>query len=233
VSAMLTVESLDVSYGRAQVLFGVDLQAPAGSLVCVMGRNGVGKTTLLKAITGVLPVRAGRVYFEGRDITKLRTHERVRLGLGYVPQGHETFPQLTVAENLQVAVEAARTDKAAVDEALDLFPALRNLLRRRAGFLSGGQQQQLAIARALVTRPKMLLLDEPTEGIQPSIIVEIEEAIERLHTEAGLAILLVEQYLELALRLADQFVILDAGEVVRAGDKEDLRDESVRQLLSV
>lgn len=232
-SAMLTVESLDVSYGRAQVLFGVDLQAPAGSLVCVMGRNGVGKTTLLKAITGVLPVRAGRVHFEGRDITKLRTHERVRLGLGYVPQGHETFPQLTVAENLQVAVEAARTDKAAVDEALDLFPALRGLLRRRAGFLSGGQQQQLAIARALVTRPKMLLLDEPTEGIQPSIIVEIEEAIERLHTEAGLAILLVEQYLELALRLADQFVILDAGEVVRAGDKEDLRDESVRQLLSV
>lgn len=232
-TAMLTVESLDVAYGRAQVLFGVDLQAPAGALVCVMGRNGVGKTTLLKAITGVLPVRAGRVTFEGRDITKLRTHERVRLGLGYVPQGHETFPQLTVAENLQVAVEAARTDKSSVDEALDLFPALRGLLRRRAGFLSGGQQQQLAIARALVTRPKMLLLDEPTEGIQPSIIVEIEEAIERLHSEAGLAILLVEQYLELALRLADQFVILDAGEVVRAGDKEDLRDESVRQLLSV
>lgn len=232
-TAMLTVESLDVAYGRAQVLFGVDLQAPAGSLVCVMGRNGVGKTTLLKAITGVLPVRSGRVTFAGRDITKLRTHERVRLGLGYVPQGHETFPQLTVAENLQVAVEAARTDKAAVDEALDLFPALRGLLRRRAGFLSGGQQQQLAIARALVTRPKMLLLDEPTEGIQPSIIIEIEEAIERLHTEAGLAILLVEQYLELALRLADRFVILDAGEVVRAGDKEDLRDESVRQLLSV
>ncbi|MDG4766542.1 urea ABC transporter ATP-binding subunit UrtE [Solwaraspora sp. WMMD406] len=230
---MLTVESLDVAYGRAQVLFGVDLQAPAGALVCVMGRNGVGKTTLLKAITGVLPVRSGRVTFDGRDITKLRTHERVRLGLGYVPQGHETFPQLTVAENLQVAVEAARTDKVAVDEALDLFPALVGLLRRKAGFLSGGQQQQLAIARALVTRPKMLLLDEPTEGIQPSIIVEIEEAIERLHTEAGLAILLVEQYLELALRLADQFVILDAGEVVRAGDKEDLRDESVRQLLSV
>jgi len=233
VTAMLTVESLDVAYGRAQVLFGVDLQAPVGALVCVMGRNGVGKTTLLKAITGVLPVRAGRVIFEGRDITKLRTHERVRLGLGYVPQGHETFPQLTVAENLQVAVEAARTDKSAVDEALDLFPALRGLLRRRAGFLSGGQQQQLAIARALVTRPKMLLLDEPTEGIQPSIIIEIEEAIERLHTEAGLAILLVEQYLELALRLADRFVVLDAGEVVRAGDKADLRDESVRQLLSV
>lgn len=232
-AAMLRVTGLDVAYGRAQVLFGVDLTVPAGALVCVMGRNGVGKTTLLKAVTGVLPVRAGRVYFDGRDITRLKTYERVRLGLGYVPQGHETFPQLTVAENLQVAVEAAGTDRTAVDEALDLFPALPPLLRRRAGFLSGGQQQQLAIARALVARPKMLLLDEPTEGIQPSIIVEIEAAIERLHTEAGLAILLVEQYLDLALRLADRFVVLDAGEVVRSGDREELRDPSVRQLLAV
>jgi urea transport system ATP-binding protein len=231
---MLTVKGLDVAYGRAQVLFGVDLDAPAGALVCVMGRNGVGKTTLLKAITGVLPARAGQIVFNGEDITKLKTHQRVRLGLGYVPQGHETFPQLTVWENLQVAVEAAGgADRGAVDEALDLFPALPALLRRRAGFLSGGQQQQLAIARALVTRPKMLLLDEPTEGIQPSIILEIEEAVERLHTQAGLAILLVEQYLDLALRLADRFVILDAGEVVRSGDREDLRDSSVHQLLSV
>ncbi|MDG4830291.1 urea ABC transporter ATP-binding subunit UrtE [Solwaraspora sp. WMMD1047] len=232
---MLTVKGLDVAYGRAQVLFGVDLAAPAGALVCVMGRNGVGKTTLLKAITGVLPVRAGQILFNGQDITKLKTHQRVRLGLGYVPQGHETFPQLTVWENLQVAVEAAggAADRGAVDEALDLFPALPALLRRRAGFLSGGQQQQLAIARALVTRPKMLLLDEPTEGIQPSIILEIEEAVERLHTQAGLAILLVEQYLDLALRLADRFVILDAGEVVRSGDREELRDSSVHQLLSV
>ncbi|HYN94696.1 MAG TPA: urea ABC transporter ATP-binding subunit UrtE [Pilimelia sp.] len=231
---MLTVEKLDVAYGRAQVLFGVTAQAPPGALVCVMGRNGVGKTTLLKAIMGVLPARSGRIVFDGTDITRLKTHERVRLGLGYVPQGHETFPQLTVWENLQVALEAAPSaDRAAVDEALDLFPALTGLLRRRAGFLSGGQQQQLAIARSLVTRPRMLLLDEPTEGIQPSIIVEIEAAIERLHTEAGLAILLVEQYLELALRLADQYLILDAGEVVRAGDREDLRDDSVHSLLSV
>ncbi|MGX7674800.1 urea ABC transporter ATP-binding subunit UrtE [Plantactinospora sp. DSM 117369] len=231
---MLTVQGLDVAYGRAQVLFGVDLEAPAGSLVCVMGRNGVGKTTLLKAIMGVLPVRGGRVHFAGEDITGLKTHERVRRGLGYVPPGHETFPQLTVAENLQVAAEAAgQVSQGAVDEALDLFPALPGLRKRRAGFLSGGQQQQLAIARALVSRPKMLLLDEPTEGIQPSIILEIEEAVQRLHSELGLAILLVEQYLDLALRLADRFVILDAGEVVRSGDRGDLRDPSVRSLLSV
>jgi urea transport system ATP-binding protein len=230
---VLEVEDLQVSYGRAQVLFGVSLTAPAGSLVCLMGRNGVGKTTLLKAIMGVLPARSGAVRFDGRELSRLKVHERVRLGLGYVPQGHETFPQLTVAENLQVARETAGNRRAGVvDEAFDLFPALRGLLKRRAGFLSGGQQQQLAIARALVTEPRMLLLDEPTEGIQPSIVREIEEAIRQLHA-AGLTILLVEQYLELALRLADRFVILDAGEVVRAGPAGELGDESVRRLLAV
>lgn len=230
---MLDVRGLRVSYGRAQVLFDVDLSAPSGSLVCLMGRNGVGKTTLLKAVTGILDVRSGTVTFDGRDITRMKVHERVRLGLGYVPQGHETFPQLTVAENLQVARETAANRRAGtLDDALDLFPALRGLLKRRAGFLSGGQQQQLAIARALVTEPRMLLLDEPTEGIQPSIVHEIEAAIGQLHA-SGLTILLVEQYLELALRIADRFVILDAGEVVRAGVAEDLRDESVRGLLAV
>jgi urea transport system ATP-binding protein len=230
---MLDITDLHVAYGRAQVLFGAGLRVPAGALVCLMGRNGVGKTTLLKAVTGVLPVRSGTVEFDGRDITRMKMHERVRLGLGYVPQGHETFPQLTVAENLQVAMEAVPGRRpGARDEALDLFPALRGLLKRRAGFLSGGQQQQLAIARALVTEPRMLLLDEPTEGIQPSIVLQIEEAIGRLHA-SGLPILLVEQYLDLALRLADRFVILDAGEVVRSGDAEELRDDSVRRLLAV
>jgi urea transport system ATP-binding protein len=230
---MLEVRDLHVAYGRAQVLFGVDLETPKASLVCLMGRNGVGKTTLLKAVMGVLPPRSGTVIFDGQDITRRKVHERVRLGLGYVPQGHETFPQLTVAENLQVAREAAGNRRAgAVDEAFDLFPALRGLLKRRAGFLSGGQQQQLAIARALVTQPRMLLLDEPTEGIQPSIVLEIEEAIRQLHA-AGMSILLVEQYVELALRLANRFVVLDAGEVVRAGPAGDLRDESVRRLLAV
>ncbi|WP_106398228.1 urea ABC transporter ATP-binding subunit UrtE [Actinocorallia populi] len=230
---MLKVSGLEAAYGRARVLFGVDLEVGAGQLMCVMGRNGVGKTTLLNTIMGVLGAGAGTVEFEGRDVTRLRTYERVKLGMGYVPQGHETFPQLTVAENLQVTLEASgHRDRAAVDEALEAFPRLVPLLKRRAGFLSGGQQQQLAIARALVTRPKMLILDEPTEGIQPNIVLEIEEAIERLHG-TGLAILLVEQYLELALRLADRFVILEGGHVVHAGEAGDLRDEKVSRMLAV
>jgi len=230
---MLKVSGLEAAYGRARVLFGVDFEVGAGQLMCVMGRNGVGKTTLLNTVMGVLTPTAGTVEFEGRDVTRLKTYERVKLGMGYVPQGHETFPQLTVAENLQVTLEAtAHRDKRAVDEALEAFPRLVPLLKRKAGFLSGGQQQQLAIARALVTRPKMLILDEPTEGIQPNIVLEIEEAIERLHG-TGLAILLVEQYLELALRLADRFVILEGGHVVHAGEAEDLRDEKVGRMLAV
>jgi urea transport system ATP-binding protein len=182
---------------------------------------------------GVLPTTAGTVTFEGTDVTRLPPHERVRLGLGYVPQGHETFPQLSVLGNLLVTLEASpHKDGSAIDEALEVFPRLKPLLKRRAGFLSGGQQQQLAMARALVTRPKLLILDEPTEGIQPSIILEIEEAIERLHA-SGLAVLLVEQYLDLALRLADRFLILDAGHVVRDGTAEDLHDEEVHRLLAV
>lgn len=231
---MLQVTGLEAAYGRARVLFGIDLAVEPGQLMCVMGRNGVGKTTLLNSIMGVLTPTAGKVVFDGRDVTRLPTYERVRLGMGYVPQGHETFPQLTVAENLQVTLEATKhKDKTAVDEALEVFPRLKEMLKRRAGFLSGGQQQQLAIARALVTRPRMLILDEPTEGIQPSIVQEIEEAIERLHKEKGLAVLLVEQYLELALRLADGFVILDGGVVQRTGTADDLRDEEVKRLLAV
>ncbi|GGO07547.1 ABC transporter ATP-binding protein [Microbispora rosea subsp. aerata] len=230
---MLSVEGLESGYGRARVLFGVSLEVPAGRLVCVMGRNGVGKTTLLDTIMGVLPATGGRVTFEGRDVTRLRPDQRVRLGMGYVPQGHDTFPQLTVMDNLLVTLEAsAHRDRAALEEALEVFPRLKPLLKRPAGFLSGGQQQQLAMARALVTRPKLLILDEPTEGIQPSIILEIEEAVERLHA-TGLAILLVEQYLDLALRLADGFVILDAGRVVKSGPAQELQDEEVHRLLSV
>ncbi|WP_248961066.1 urea ABC transporter ATP-binding subunit UrtE [Sphaerisporangium perillae] len=230
---MLSVQGLSAGYGRARVLFDVSFDVEPGSLVSVMGRNGVGKTTLLNTVMGVLPATAGTVTFEGRDVTRLRPDERVRLGLGYVPQGHETFPQLSVMGNLQVTVEAStHKDNTAIEEALEVFPRLKPLLKRRAGFLSGGQQQQLAMARALVTRPKLLILDEPTEGIQPSIILEIEEAIERLHT-SGLSVLLVEQYLDLALRLADRFLILDAGHVVRAGTAEELREEEVHRLLAV
>ncbi|MEV4068931.1 urea ABC transporter ATP-binding subunit UrtE [Nonomuraea fuscirosea] len=229
---MLSVTGLESGYGRARVLFGVSLEVGPGQLVCVMGRNGVGKTTLLNTVMGVLPATAGTVTFDGRDVTRLKPHERVRLGMGYVPQGHQCFPQLSVLGNLLVTVEAAKQPRSAVDEALDVFPALRPLLKRSAGHLSGGQQQQLAMARALVTRPRMLILDEPTEGIQPSIIVEIEAAIERLHA-SGLAVLLVEQYLDIALRLADTFVILDGGHVVRTGEAGDLHKEDVRRLLAV
>ena len=231
---MLSVEHLDVAYRRTQVLFDVSLEVPERGLVCVMGRNGVGKTTLLNALMGVLRPTGGRILWDGQDVTGLRPHQRVRAGLAYVPQGHTTFPQLTVAENLAVVVEASpRGDKRAVDEALDLFPRLKPLLGRRAGFLSGGQQQQLAFARALATRPRLLLLDEPTEGIQPSIILEIEDAIAALHAAGGLAILLVEQYVEFALRLADQYVVLEAGEVTAAGAVAGLEEGSMRRLLAV
>jgi urea transport system ATP-binding protein len=231
---MLSVERLEVSHGRTRVLFGVSLEVSPGGLMCVIGRNGVGKSTLLNAVMGVLRPSAGRVVWEGRDLTRMHPYERVHAGLAYVPQGHATFPQLTVRENLMVVLEANRRgDRAAVDEVLDLFPRLRPLLARRAGFLSGGQQQQLAIARALVTRPRLLLMDEPTEGIQPSIILEIEDAIAQLHAAAGLSILMVEQYVEFALRLADSYVVLDAGAVVTAGETAALDEAEVRRLLAV
>ena len=231
---MLKVTGLDVAYGRAQVLFGASVEVPKGALVCVMGRNGVGKTTLLNTVMGVLSPSKGKIEFLGEDVTKLPTYERVRRGMGYVPQGHETFPHLTVWENLLVTLEATKSrDKKVVDEALDVFPRIKPFLKRKAGFLSGGQQQQLAMARALVTRPKMLILDEPTEGIQPSIVQEIEDVIERLHKEMGLAILLVEQYLDFALRLADSFIVLDAGLVVHAGTNADLHEPDVVKLLAV
>jgi len=231
---MLSIEHLDVAYRRTQVLFDVSMEVPDKGLVCVMGRNGVGKTTLLNALMGVLRSTGGKVTWDGRDVGGLRPHERVLAGFAHVPQGHTTFPQLTVAENLAVVVEAVpRASQAAVDESLDLFPRLKPLLGRRAGFLSGGQQQQLAIARALVTRPALLLLDEPTEGIQPSIILEIEDAIAALHASADLAILLVEQYVEFALRLADRYVVLEAGEVTAAGEVAALEEGSMRRLLAV
>ncbi len=231
---MLEVDGVASAYGRTQVLFDVSLEVPDDGLVCLMGRNGVGKTTLLNTIMGVLRPTGGKVVFDGRDITHLSPYQRVRAGLAYVPQGREGFPHLTVAENLTVVSEAnGRSDKAAVDTALDLFPRLRPILSRRAGFLSGGQQQQLAIARALVRKPRLLLLDEPTEGIQPSIIIEIEEAIAELSATEGLSILLVEQFVEFALRLADRYVVLDAGEVVASGDTATMEDGEVRRLLAV
>src|SRR2546421_3567990 len=229
---MLTVERLDVAYGGSQVLWGVDLSVAQGEVVCLMGRNGVGKTTLLKTVMGLLPARGGRVTFDGADITRWSTDRRARAGIGYVPQGREIFPHLAVEENLRVAqLGCGRTDR--MDDVLDLFPALRRFLGRKGGVLSGGEQQMLAIGRALLTRPKLLMLDEPTEGIQPSLILEIEEAIRRIKKEMGLAVLLVEQYLDFAERLADKYVIMAKGAVVASGSARDLRVETVRRHLAV
>jgi len=229
---MLSIEGLDVAYGGSQVLWGVDLAVPKAAVVCLMGRNGVGKTTLLRAAMGLMPARAGRVTFDGADVTRWPPDRRARGGIGYVPQGREIFPHLTVAENLRMAsLGCGRGD--GLDEALELFPKLRELLDRKGGVLSGGEQQMLAIGRALLTKPKLLMLDEPTEGIQPSIIIEIEEAIRRIKRELGLAVLLVEQYLDFAERLADSYVIMAKGAVVARGDTRDLNVEAVRHHLAV
>ena len=229
---MLSISALDVAYGQSQVLWGVDLEVRAGELVCLMGRNGVGKTTLLKTTIGLLPARGGRVTFDGSDITTWGPDRRARAGIGYVPQGREIFPHLSVEENLRMALLGCGR-AASLDEALALFPALKPLLARKGGVLSGGEQQMLAIGRALLTRPKLLMLDEPTEGIQPSIILEIEEALRRIKTELKLAVLLVEQYLDFAERLADKYVIMAKGAVVASGATRDLRPEMVRQHLAV
>ncbi len=229
---MLSVSRLDVAYGQSQVLWDVDLDVRAGELVCLMGRNGVGKTTLLKTAMGLLPARRGRVSFDGTEITGWSPDRRARAGIGYVPQGREIFPRLTVEENLRMAVLGTGR-AAALDEPLELFPALAPLLGRQGGVLSGGEQQMLAIGRALLTKPKLLMLDEPTEGIQPSIILEIEEALRRIKRELGLAILLVEQYLDFAERLADKYVIMAKGAVVASGAARDLRVETVRRHLAV
>jgi urea transport system ATP-binding protein len=199
-----------------------------------MGRNGVGKTTLLKSVMGLLSAYAGGIMFDGQDITRSRPEQRARRGMGYVPQGREIFPQLTVLENLSLGLLAQKGRQGKVpDSVFELFPALSSLLNRRGGFLSGGQQQQLAIARALVTEPKLLLLDEPTEGIQPSIIQEIEEVIARIKAEGQVTILLVEQYLEFAWRLADAFYMMEKGSIVAHGDIADLSEDVVKQYLTV
>ncbi|MFC4561747.1 ATP-binding cassette domain-containing protein [Nocardiopsis mangrovi] len=230
---MLTVHGLCSGYGRAQVLFDVDLTAEPGSVTCVMGRNGVGKSTLLNTVAGLIPATAGRISFDGADVTRAPAHARVRAGMGYAPQGHASFAPLTVLQNLQVAREAAgRARPEAIDRTLELFPRLAPLLERRAGLLSGGQAQQLAIARALVTRPALLILDEPTEGIQPSIVAEIEEAVAAIAGD-GVAVLLVEQYLDVALRLADSITVLDAGRVIRAGPRAELDTAGAQRLLAI
>jgi urea transport system ATP-binding protein len=230
--ARLDVEGLDQHYGSAQVLRGIGLAVEPGACLAVLGRNGAGKTTLLRCLTGLIPASRGQIALDGTDLTRLSPDRRARAGLAYVPQGREIFPDLTVAENLRVAARAHGLDRTdAIDEAAVLFPALRSLWHRPGGNLSGGQQQQLAIARALATRPRAILLDEPTEGIQPSIVAAIETVIAGL--KGRITVLLVEQYLDFALRVADAVVVLSRGSVVERGDAGSLNLESLTRHIVV
>ncbi len=231
---MLEVKSIDLFYGAAQALRGISLNVEPGRVTCVLGRNGVGKTSLLRAIVGQQPISAGSIVLDGKDITKLVPYERARLGVGYVPQGREIFPLLTVEENLETGfAPLPRASRDVPDDVYSLFPVLKDMLRRRGGDLSGGQQQQLAIARALVMRPRVLVLDEPTEGIQPSIIKDIGSAIKYLRNRGGIAILLVEQYFDFAKELADSFAVMERGQIVLSGDREAMQQTDVRQRLSL
>lgn len=215
---MLALAGIHAGYGRTTVVHGVSVEVPAGGVAAVMGHNGAGKTTLLRAAVGLLQPRAGRILLDGEDITRLRPNERVKRGVGYVPQGQQCFPQLTTEENLQLVADTRRDGKKLIAGMLDLFPALSGLLSRRAGLLSGGQRQQLAIARTLITQPRILILDEPTEGIQPTVVAEIEQTILSLTAREGLSILLVEQHVGFALAAASRYYVMEAGRITSSGD---------------
>jgi urea transport system ATP-binding protein len=232
---MLQVNQLNQYYGSSHTLRGVSLSLDKGQCLALLGRNGVGKTTLLKCLMGVLPSASGNVMFDGRDITRLKPHERAALGIAYVPQGREIFARLTVEENLLMgmATKSGRTAKSISGEVYELFPVLKEMLNRRGGDLSGGQQQQLAIARALLAEPRLIILDEPTEGIQPSIIKDIGRVIRLLRERGNIGILLCEQYFDFAHELADKFMVLSRGEVVASGSQADMSDENVKRHLAV
>ncbi|MET0320996.1 MAG: urea ABC transporter ATP-binding subunit UrtE [Duganella sp.] len=232
---MLQVENINQYYGAAHTLRGVSLELEKGQCMALLGRNGVGKTTLLKCLMGVLPVSAGTVMLEGRDITRMAPHHRARAGIAYVPQGREIFARLTVEENLLMglATHSGKKGSTIKSEVYELFPVLKSMLHRRGGDLSGGQQQQLAIARALLAEPKLIILDEPTEGIQPSIIKDIGNVIRLLRQRGDMAILLCEQYFDFAHELADQFMVLSRGEVVASGQQATMGEPEVKRHLAV
>jgi urea transport system ATP-binding protein len=230
---MLEFDGVHAGYGRSVVLHGVSLTVPADGVVAVLGHNGAGKSTLLRVASGLLVPRSGAVRFDGADITRLAPHQRVALGMAYVPQGQQCFPHLTTAENLQLVADGRAGGRAAVAEALDLFPGLRGHLGRRAGLLSGGQRQQVAIARALITGPRLLLLDEPTEGLQPSVVAEIQQTILALAGRGGLSVLLVEQHVGFALRVAHQYHVLQSGRVMSTGDGGAGAVAAVREALTL
>jgi urea transport system ATP-binding protein len=226
---MLELVGVTAGYGRTMVLFDVDLSIPVGGAAAVMGHNGAGKSTLLRVAVGLLPVRSGRVLLDGEDVTKLAPNRRVKRGLGYVPQGQLCFPQMTTLENLQLV----STTRSEIDEVLDTFPALASLLSRPAGLLSGGQRQQLAIARTLLTRPRLLILDEPTEGIQPNVVAEIEQVIVALTQRGDLTVLLVEQHVGFALRSTDSYYVLESGRITGSGEGGAGALDDVRAALAV
>ena len=232
--SLLQVQNVSVAYGETLILRDVSLDVRPGELVCLMGRNGVGKTTLLKSIMGLLRCRAGRIAFDGRDLTRSSPDVRARAGIGYVPQGREIFPHLSVLENLQVSMLANQPRGGAALQAkvLDYFPALKTMLDRKGGVLSGGQQQQLAIARALVADPALLILDEPTEGIQPSVISLIGEVLHNLKREGRIAVLLVEQYFEFAVRLADSYYVMEKGAIALSGRAGEVDKEAIKPYLA-
>jgi urea transport system ATP-binding protein len=231
---MLEAVNVDLHYGAAQALRHVSLSAEPGKISCLMGRNGVGKTSFLRAIVGEQPISGGEIKFDGKSLGRLPPHDRARLGIAYVPQGRDIFPLLTVKENLETGFAPLPRGKRTIpSEIFDLFPVLKTMLRRRGGDLSGGQQQQLAIARALVTRPRLMVLDEPTEGIQPTIIKDIGRAIEWLRDQGTMAILLVEQYFDFVHQLADTFAVMDRGEIVLSGTRAEMDPDKVRRHITV
>ncbi len=232
---MLKVENINQHYGSSHTLRNISFEVPIGGVTALLGRNGVGKSTLLKCLMGVLPVSGGKVLFDGGDITRLTPFARVRLGMGYVPQGREIFPRLTVEENLMMGLASKANGGAGAiaAEIYEMFPVLASMKSRRGGDLSGGQQQQLAIGRALVMKPKVLILDEPTEGVQPSIIKDIERVIKTLSGRGGMAILLVEQYYDFARELADHYVVLQRGEVVKRGEGRSMEADGVRSFMAL
>ncbi len=234
---MLNVNSVNQYYGGPHILRGLDFEAKLGEVTVVLGRNGVGKTTLLKSLMGLVPIKSGAIQLDGQTIDKLTPSERVRLGLGYVPQGREIFGRLTVAENLQMGLASKPGGTPLPEQLFELFPVLKQMLHRRGGDLSGGQQQQLAIARALAAGPKLLILDEPTEGIQPSIIKDIGRAIRKLADEGlngqKMAVVLVEQFYDFAEELADQYLVMERGEIIQRGRGENMAADGVRQLMSI
>lgn len=230
---MLQVQQLNQFYGGSHILRNVSFDVPTGKLTTLLGRNGVGKTTLLKCLMGVVPTASGLIDWEGRTIQKLPAYERVSQGLAYVPQGREIFPRLTVEENLLIGAAAKRAPSKVPDSIYELFPVLKEMKGRRGGDLSGGQQQQLAIGRALMSEPRLLILDEPTEGIQPSIIQEIGRTLRRLVDEFGMSVLLVEQYYDFARSIADRYVVMSRGEVIAQGDGANMEADGVRDLVAV